>query len=416
MVSGATCARKFEDCVVSADRVGATDRIGKAGAWQAPEATGSVRRRRVLIVYRSYFPSHSHLGPASAIRNLVNSLAAHYDFHILTLNYEFATGERMFRDETHLERQGNVVIEYVPAGWRRIAVLISRLRQRFDVVDIHCAFDPLLAIPALVLCRMGLSASSQIRHTPHGIFMDVIMSVGSAKKRLFCRTADILGLFRQVVHLAGSDSEERDIRRRLKSPQDIAVVSQFIEQQKPPVACGKPRGRLRVAFIGRVALQKNLAFALDIMSRLSIPSTLDVFGQIENDAYGRECRQRAAEAGLCAVSFMGTVDKETLLSRLHQYDLLFHPTLGENFGHAIIEALSCGVPAMVSDQCPWTDLETKGAGWSFPLDEPARFEEVLQKIFEMGDEWSALSAAALQYVEKNFDANQTARKYIAAYG
>ena len=32
------------------------------------------------------------------------------------------------------------------------------------------------------------------------------------------------------------------------------------------------------------------------------------------------------------------------------------PTGGENFGHAIFEALSCGVPALISDRTPWRDL------------------------------------------------------------
>jgi glycosyltransferase involved in cell wall biosynthesis len=55
------------------------------------------------------------------------------------------------------------------------------------------------------------------------------------------------------------------------------------------------------------------------------------------------------------------------------YDLFLLPTRGENFGHAIFDALEVGLPVLLSDQTPWRDLERIGAGWSLPLANPDRF-------------------------------------------
>lgn len=375
-------------------------------------------KKRVLIVYRSYFPSLSHLGPATAIRNLAAGMAGDYHFHILTLNHEFATGATLFDDDIHRTMNGNAIIEYVPKGLGGWRILMKRLREGFDVVDIQCAFDPLLAIPALAMCRLGLAKHSRVFHTPHGIFMDVIMSANAAKKRLYCRVADVFGLYKMVTHLAGSPSEEADIRRRHAAAQHVRMVSQFVA---PPsqafVARSKQPRILRIAMVGRITEQKNVLFALDVMRRLTVPSSLDLFGEVGDDDYARACREAVAiGTRRCNVTFKGTIAKAALFEQLQDYDVLLHPTLGENFGHAIVEALALGVPVLISDKSPWTDVADAGAGWALPLSNPAAFAAKLEAIYAMGAEWSALSEGAAAYARATFDNARTADRYRAAYG
>jgi glycosyltransferase involved in cell wall biosynthesis len=375
-------------------------------------------KKRILIIYRSYFPSLSHLGPATAIRNLINNMSTDYDFHVLTLNHEFSTGALLFGEGVHREPVGSAVIEYIPRGLSGLRILVRRLREDFDAVDIHCAFDPLLSIPALVLCWLGLASDSHIFHTPHGIFMDVIMSAAPLKKRLFCRLTDLLGLYRRVVHLAGSPGEEEDIRRNHARRQNVRMVSQFVEPAEAyRVTRKKSPGRLRIAFVGRVTVQKNLAFAIKVLREVAVPSTLDIFGEIGNDRYARQCLEMIEQGvGRCRVTFKGNLEKHDLFAQLAEYDVLLHPTLGENFGHSIVEAMGLGVPVLISDKSPWTDVAEGNAGWALPLSQPTAFAEKLQAIYEMSDGWSAMSEAAIRYSQTTFDSNRTAARYRDAYG
>ena len=83
---------------------------------------------------------------------------------------------------------------------------------------------------------------------------------------------------------------------------------------------------------------------------------------------------------------LGTESPEINRNYPHQIaknHLFFLPTLGENFGHIILEAFCAGCPVLISDQTPWRDLEEKGVGWNLPLDQPELFREVLQRFAGM---------------------------------
>ncbi len=62
------------------------------------------------------------------------------------------------------------------------------------------------------------------------------------------------------------------------------------------------------------------------------------------------------------------------------YDRFFLAPFSENFGHAINEALSAGVPVVISDKTPWRNLQEKGMGWDLPLDNRRAFIEVIEAM------------------------------------
>ena len=68
------------------------------------------------------------------------------------------------------------------------------------------------------------------------------------------------------------------------------------------------------------------------------------------------------------------------------WDLFLFPTVGENYGHVIQEALSAGCVALISDQTPWQDLEQSGVGAAIPLDQPQRFVDWLRRYAAMDAE------------------------------
>lgn len=364
-------------------------------------------RKKVLIVYHAYFPSEFAVGPANAIRQYVEAMSSHCAFRILTLNFDFASGRPLFPDSHHVVEGDDAVIEYVPYGRSGLRILAGRMREDHDVIDIHSGFDRHLAIPALLLHRLGLSRAGLTLHTPHGIFMPIDMSRGGAKKRAYCAMADLVGLYRGVLHVASSPGEAADIRRAHWRRQDIVEIPHFTGVV-PGIANSGPRrikraNSLKMAFVGRIALQKNLLFAIDVVRRLRFPSELHVYGAASPDYWAR-CQARIAEGtGLCTVVLHGPLNQERLLGVLPDHDVLFHPTLGENFGYAIVESLARGIPVLLSDRSPWLDVADFHAGWALPLADPEAFVARLEELYLTGEQWAALSEGALSYARTHFD-------------
>jgi glycosyltransferase involved in cell wall biosynthesis len=165
---------------------------------------------------------------------------------------------------------------------------------------------------------------------------------------------------------------------------------------------------LKMAFVGRVALQKNLLFAIDVVRRLAFESELHVFGAADPD-YLAKCRAEMAKGtGRCRIILHGHVMQQDLLSILPGHDVLLHPTLGENFGYSIIECLAMGIPVLLSDKSPWLDVGEEGAGWVHSLTEPDSFAARLGEIYTMGAEWDRPRQAALNYTRQKFDDRRTA--------
>ena len=55
--------------------------------------------------------------------------------------------------------------------------------------------------------------------------------------------------------------------------------------------------------------------------------------------------------------------------------------MGENFGHAVFEALIAGLPVLLSDRIPfYSEIEKFGAGFMFPLENQELFVSQLTQL------------------------------------
>ena len=61
------------------------------------------------------------------------------------------------------------------------------------------------------------------------------------------------------------------------------------------------------------------------------------------------------------------------------------PSLGEGYGHAIIEAMTAGVPVLISDKTPWRDLHAAQVGWDISLDDIDGFVSALNDFSQNDD-------------------------------
>jgi UDP-glucose:(heptosyl)LPS alpha-1,3-glucosyltransferase len=127
------------------------------------------------------------------------------------------------------------------------------------------------------------------------------------------------------------------------------VITPAYSYLKPPVRAQGRAGRT-LGFMGRDWKRKGLPKALEIFRRLRHEDpawTFLVAGCPEGDP-PQEFRNRAPEG----TTFIGRADPREFFGRI---DVLVHPARDEPFGMVVSEALTCGVPAVISDQCGCAD-------------------------------------------------------------
>jgi len=344
----------------------------------------------VLVLTNHYLPGFRAGGPIRTIRNLVAALGDEFDFRILTSDRDCGADEPYADvpvDEWTGVGAARVCYADPPALWpRRLAATIAAVNP--DVVSVNSFFSPRFSIMPLVLRRLGRAAPRAAWIVaPRGEFARDAIAIKPLKKRCYIAAARLAGLHRGVIWQASSPHEAADIERVLGVSRDSIRVAPNLTapvEGEPPTAAPRAPGRLSVCFLARICAMKNLAFAIETLARCECPVDLHIYGPVEDEAYAAACRQLAPSASArISVSWHGEVPHEEVRSTLAAHDVFFLPTLGENFGHGIFEALAAGVPVLVSDRTPWRDLDAAGVGWVRPLDDTGSFVAAIEALAAM---------------------------------
>ena len=348
----------------------------------------TVARRPVVLVFVAhYLPGFKAGGPIRSIANLVHHLGQEFDFRIVTSDRD-AGDTSPFESVTPNTWQacGNAKVFYASPSFARHSVMQSAIgNTRPNLIYINSFFSPDFAIGPLMALRALDKPRPPIVMAPRGEFSEGALGIKKWKKLPYKLTFRALRFHRKVHWQASSESEARDIERELGPRCGPIHVAPNLPPAVSNHAPGFPRegdpkvDPLRIVFLSRISPKKNLAWALDVLRRIRAPVEFSIYGRISDDAYWSHCRDKIGSLPKnVRARYRGVIPHPEVPSVLAEHDLFFLPTLGENYGHAIHEALSAGLPVLISDQTPWRDLPQKGVGWDLPLDDAEGFATVIE--------------------------------------
>jgi glycosyltransferase involved in cell wall biosynthesis len=193
--------------------------------------------------------------------------------------------------------------------------------------------------------------------------------------------------------VVGSEFSRRQLREALGARIDhVAVVPYGVDAKfapRPPRMDLAERWGLRnrqiVLFFGGLKPRKNLETMLDVWTAVA-PSHPEARLVVAGDgALLGDLRRRADRLGVSAsVVFTGYVPEADKADYFNLADVFFFPSAMEGFGLAVGEAMSSGLPVVVSNRGSIPELVVDGEGGfvSDPTD-PARFAERLRLL--LGD-------------------------------
>jgi glycosyltransferase involved in cell wall biosynthesis len=389
-----------------------------------PDADSAGVKKTILILYTYYLPGFKAGGPIQSIAGLVEGLKDEFNFKIISGDRD--AGDRQpFASEPIgcWYEYGPARVLRIPPGLAGARMMIRALRlESYDVLYINGVWPRTFSMLPVVCRRVGLLPRRPMVLAPRGEFSQGSLSLKSKRKLIYIKLSTWLGFYRGIIWHASTNLEEADIRRSMG---DFSVVNSasFLpggsgvygscmtgaiavakDMHLMPERDGGRRmrklaGQLRGVFVSRISPEKNLLCALRMLQGLSGDVVFDIYGPIGDAEYWNECKKTIGTLPPnVRVEHMGMIEHERVGEVFAEHDLFLFPTLGENYGHVICEALNAGCPVLISDQTPWRNLEEKGAGWDIPLEEAERFRSILQKCVDADEEWyAALVARATEY-------------------
>jgi glycosyltransferase involved in cell wall biosynthesis len=351
--------------------------------------------------------------------NLVKALSHEFDFRIITLDRDQPGDAPYAGVHAGLWQQvGPAKVLYLPVA----DITVSRLACEVtsvspQLVYLNGFFDPVFTLRFLLARKLRRVPPMPVLIAPLGDLSAGALEIKRAKKALYVRLSRVSGLYHGLTWQASTPMERDDILKTLGHvrAEDVRVAADLTDEGEGEVAAREERpagGPLRVCFLSRISPKKNLDFALRVLAGVKVPVEFTIIGPIDDAAFWAACRPLIAQLPAhIHASYAGEVHPDDVRRTLATQDLFFLPTRGENFGHVIYEALSTGVPVLISDQTPWNDLEARGVGWNVPLESMPEFALAIETASRvLPQEREAYAQRAIAYAMERADRSASIRR------
>jgi glycosyltransferase involved in cell wall biosynthesis len=393
---------------------------------QAPSFHRSTAKVKVVHVIDSLDPTDG--GPSSgSIRLAAAQAALGQEVHIVT--YAVPGSEQRFRDSVKrvpcLEAVRIHYGAYQTYAEQLLALSAQRLLDRViaeaDFVHLHGVWEPILRMAAAV---------SRARGVPYCISVHGMLDPWSLDQKRFKKAIALRLGYREMLDAAAflrvlNEDEDRLLAPlKLKSPTCIVPNGVFIDEIEPlpprgsfarlcPAVADKPF----IFFIGRLHQKKGLDYLASgfaaVASRL--PQVALVVAGPDGGA------QSAFEAAIARhdlsdrVHLVGPLYGAAKIAALNDAACFCLPSRQEGFSVAILEALACGVPVIVSQQCHFPELAAAGAGEVVSLSGSELADALLRLLSAPQQCRRDMGRAARELVQRDYLWARVAERMIAAY-
>ncbi|MFL5329780.1 MAG: glycosyltransferase [Gemmataceae bacterium] len=297
---------------------------------------------------------------------------------------------------------------------------LAGILQFGDVLHLHGLWEPVIYCAGREAYRRGIPYLI----APHGMLDPWSLSQKPVKKKL----ALALG-FRTMLNRAAGLHVLNDDESRLLEPLGLTAPRVVIpngialdELRKPPDQAkfrAHPKGpadSAYVLFLSRLHYKKGLDFLADAFARLA-PRHPELLLVVVGPDGGAEeqFRQQMTKLNLIdRLRMPGPLFGPDKWSAIAGASVFCLPSRQEGFSMAILEAMACRVPVVISDACHFPEVGQAGAGHVVPLDVGA-IAHALESVLGDPATAAAMGRAGRQLVESRFTWPQIAAHSVQVY-
>jgi glycosyltransferase involved in cell wall biosynthesis len=322
---------------------------------------------RILHCLDSIDPAFG--GPVEAARQFARFRQPGTEVEVLTLDDDVSQWRAAWPVKVHAIGQGYSTYRYNPS---LVRWLQSRHKE-YDAVVVHGMFRynlvgtwqalrdtscPYYVIPHGML-NPWFKTRYPLKHLEKTVFWHWRI------KRAMQYAAAVIYLTEEEERLA---NETFDIRsfRSVFHPLGIEDPSLAGGQEQPELLEDqKLRGKELIVFFGRICEMKGCDILIRAFARAKLPENVAlVFAGPDNEHIQSRLQQLSATCGVAdRIAWMGPVYGSAKFGLLRRAELFALPSHCETFPVAVLEALACSVPVLVSDKVNlWETIKNSRAG------------------------------------------------------
>jgi glycosyltransferase involved in cell wall biosynthesis len=349
---------------------------------------------RISVFTRSYPPAYLKGGPTRSLHALVEALASEFSFSVVTsASDDSATGLMQSVEPSRWSTFGRAAIWYESRHHMPARTVVKLLRETDpQLIYLNSLFDYCFAILPLLIART-MFWKVPIVLAPRGELSAGALGLKGRKKRVFLAAFRLLRLHEYVSWHASTSKEKADIERvfgsRVRSHVAIDLRTDLfgdgVQQGHSRRASDDPQGGSLV-FLSRIVPKKNVVAAIRAMLLVKGNAHLSIAGPIEDAGYWNRCLKLINNMpDPRPIRYVGVIPADEVVAFLSRFDLFVLPTLGENFGHVVLESLAAGTPVIVGNDTPWHRIEASGAGWVCDPTSPGAIAELIERFLSLDE-------------------------------
>lgn len=382
------------------------------------------KRKKILIFSEYYLPGYKSGGGMRTIVNIVASLKDKFDFYVVTKDHDGRSDKTPFKNvkiNEWNEVQGAKVF-YLSKNNVNHSKILELIREVSPDILYSNSYFSAFNVYLLLLKRLGKFNRLTYLISPCGELSEGALEVSFYKKKFFMFLAKSFQFHTGICWKATNETEKKEIEKLKVEAEKIFIAPDLTSRnlhcengriEKPE----KKPGSVRFVFLSRFSEKKNFKFFLENLRDIQGNVEVDIYAPIDVESYWQECQEIIKKLPQnIKVEPKNPVPHSEVHDTLIKYHFFVMPTLGENFGHAVLEALTAGCALLISNRTPWLNLEQKRIGWDLPLENPAIWKETIQKCVDMEQtEFTELSENSVKFAEDWFKDNRLEEKTVELF-
>ena len=378
---------------------------------------------KVLHVVPTYWPATRYGGPIYSVHGLCAALAKNdTSVTVFTTSVDGAKNSDVNHGELY-KKDGVKVFYYESKYLRRIYFssqfkhALEKVITEFDLVHLHSIF----LYPTNIAARIAVKNKIPYVISPRGMLeKKLVKSKSSTVKNIWLKMFEKKTLEQaNLIHLTSDREHEELVKFDYSFPKTI-VIPNGVDAKL--IADGKNlegSSTFQILFIGRINWKKRIDKLIESIKYLSFELKLIIAGNDE-DEYKDQLSKLIKDIGIderanISIEFVGEKHDEEKHNLFLESDVMVLPSLSENFGNTVIEAMAAGCPVIVTPEVGASEVVKKAKAGLMTNGTPQDIAKQITYIKENPEDAMQMSKSGIKAVRLNYQWSNIADSMTKAY-